>query len=191
MLRKRILCLGLVSLVLFAAAGSIAGVLPDEELVGWAAALGTLVLAAWVFIEAATASRQLQVRRLRGTHARARQKLLALVRELRDASAAAARARAPHEAPRSARAAWERLSQTLLGFHLGRAGWDPLARDLSQLRLAIRTSHAMLQMRPEQLRLVGSPFRFLQEHCEELLARHAPVASPGSAPRPLKSGTLA
>jgi hypothetical protein len=191
MVRLRILSASLAVLVVGAALAAITGALPDPTWIGWAIAFGTVVLAGWVFVAVATASQQLRVRRLRGRHARARHKLLLLVRQLRDASATVASAAVPADAPASARAACERLSQSVLGFHLGRPGWDPLARDLTHLRVVIRSAHAMMQLRPDQQRLVGCPFRFVQEHCDEVLQRQGPLPSPGSATRPLKSGTPA
>jgi len=173
MKRTPLLAFGIAALAVSASLGALAGGFPATELLGWIAAAAALALAVWLFTATLSAWKQLRGLRRRGDRVRSRLKLLLLVRDLRDACAAAAITRVPHDAPAGARAACDHLSERLLGFHLGAAAWDPLAHDLSQLRTAIRAAHAMRALRPDQLRLVGSPFRFLQEQCQEMLERNA------------------
>ncbi len=157
MKRTPLLAFGIAALAVSASLGALAGGFPATELLGWIAAAAALALAVWLFTATLSAWKQLRGLRRRGDRVRSRLKLLLLVRDLRDACAAAAITRVPHDAPAGARAACDHLSERLLGFHLGAAAWDPLAHDLSQLRTAIRAAHAMRALRPDQLRLVDRP----------------------------------
>lgn len=161
---------------------------PLSAILGWTVAITTLSFAAWMFTMAVTARRDARFRRSRIDRLRARTELLLLVRELHAACGSAARFRLPGDVPAGTRWVYDRCCEGLLGAQLLAAAWDPLVHDLKMLRVAIVAAHRLQRVRPEVLRLVGSPFAFLQQQCEEVLERHLPSGPPRRSSRSTYAG---